>query len=40
VDSVRSQEEEAVGSCEMQKKLSEDLSNCWLMETDYTLGKV
>jgi len=40
VDSVRSQEEEAVGLCEMQKKLSQDLSNCWLVKTDYTVGKV
>jgi len=40
VHSVRLEEEEAVGSCEMQKKLSENLSSCWLMETDCAEGKV
>jgi hypothetical protein len=39
VDSIRSEEGE-VGSCEMRKKLFEDLSNYWLMEKDFAAGKV
>ena len=38
--SVPSEEEEVVGSCEMQQKLSEDLNNCWLVETDFAARKV
>lgn len=38
--SIRSEEGEVVGSCETQKNLFEDLSNYWLIETDFAEGKV